>query len=376
MRVSRLTPPGRGGVALIALEGPAATAWLRAALARPLPPVSGVAVARLSAPGGGAVDEVLVARAGEHAYRLGCHGGPAVTAALEALLARAGARESGEALGASSDRVQVEADAALPFARSALACQVLLRQRAGALAEALRPLIAAPDATPLRRLLATAPFGRALTAAPRVALIGRPNAGKSSLLNALTGRDRAIVSEEAGTTRDAVEEEGEVAGLVVVLTDTAGQRAAADPLEAAGIARARHAAEAADLRLTLLDGALAGDEREAALAEALAVARPRLLAVSKLDLLSREARAGWEALLAAREATACPVSARTGEGLSALEEALGRALVGDDPAALATGPVLFTPRQGGLIEGALRALDRDDPPRAARCLRALLGVHD
>lgn len=392
MRLTRLTPGGRGGVALLALEGPGATAWLasafqrRAGAARALPAVGRVAVGRLGPPGGEAVDEVLLARADEHAYRLGCHGGPAVVAALEALLVRAGAF-AGEApaLGPAGeeDRVRLEADTALPSARSELACEVLLRQRAGALADAVRALALAGRAEPeaasarVEALLRTAPLGRALcaapAAAPRVALCGRPNAGKSSLFNALLGRTRALVVDLPGTTRDAVEEPAELAGLPVALIDTAGERDAVDALEAAGIARAHETWAAADLRLAVLDGALAGPDQEHALAAAAALPRPACLAINKDDLLDELARARWRAAAAERGLEACFVSARTGEGLDALARACAATLVGADPAALAAGPVVFTARQQGLLEGALRALRRGDPSRAATCLTAVAG---
>lgn len=346
----RLTPPGRGGVALVALEGPGAAALLAGALSRPLPAVGGVVVGRLLDHAGAPVDEVLVARGGDEAFEVGCHGGPAVVdAVLDALRAR-GAGDG--AAPPDEDRLAAEARALLPRATTALGAKVLL---SGALGRAVRALLAraSGDGDPrpgLERLLATAPLGRALLAPPRVAVVGPPNAGKSSLVNALVGRERAIVDAAAGTTRDALEVPVDLDGVPALLVDTAGDREAEDPVERAGVARAREVGATAALRLVVVDG-LTGVE--------LPAADPKLVVRTKRDLTG-----------------AGDLSSTTGEGLDALRAELRRALVGeaprdaDDVSDLA---VLVTPRQVGLVEGALRALGSARPDKALTCLRALVG---
>ena len=105
----------------------------------------------------------------------------------------------------------------------------------------------------LGELLSTALLGRALEEGVRTAIVGRPNVGKSSLLNALLMRERAIVSEFPGTTRDTVEELVEIAGIPLCLVDTAGLRSSDDHVERLGIERSRQALEQADLVLVVLD---------------------------------------------------------------------------------------------------------------------------
>lgn len=371
----RLTPPGRGGVALVALEGPGAAALL-AALFRPargagLPAAGLVALGHLLDAEAEPIDEVLLACAGPDAFELGCHGGPAVVERVLGALRDAGADERPSLLADADDRTAAEAQALLQRAPTELGCRVLLAQAGGALARSIDALCARLDEDPgqarleLEALLATWPLGRALTAPPRIALVGAPNAGKSSLMNALLGHARVIVAPEPGTTRDAVEEVADLDGVPARLVDTAGRREAADAVEAAGVARALEVARGADLRLVVVDVTTLARAPDDALALARACPSPRVVALNKVDLQpgSCDAVADLAPVL---------VSATTGEGLPALRAALRAALVGagpDDPAR----PVLVTARQRGLVEGALRALARGDVERARTCLRAVRG---
>ena len=361
MRAWRETASGPGGVALIGLAGSGAARWLEErfspARAGALPPPGRVALGALSGREG-PLDEVLLAREAPERFVLSCHAGEGVVGAILSELERAGAELSTPAaLEHPEGRVVGEALELLPRATSELACQVLLRA-GDALAREVEALIAAPDPARLARLLATARLGRWLAERPQVALIGAPNAGKSSLLNALVGRTRALVHDAAGTTRDAVSAEAELAGLGVRLVDTAGQRETDEPLEAAGIERARARAAAADLRLVVIDGT-APDA--AALELAGSAPAPRLVVWNKADLDPSPPPAELEAL---------SVSALERAGLGVLAERARAALVGAiDP----LGPVVFTTRQAGLVAAALRACEGGDPQRAARCLRALVG---
>lgn len=216
----------------------------------------------------------------------------------------------------------------------------------------------------LRALLATADRGQVLKSGVPTAIVGRPNVGKSSLLNALVGYDRAIVTDVAGTTRDTVEEKAVVGGVLLRLIDTAGIRETADQVERIGVARSRAAVEQASLLLVLVDGScpLGAEDREI-LALAQDSGKPWILVLTKKDL------AGEAAPVPAEEADAVvSLSARTGEGLEALEQAVAaRFPAGETPA----GQVLTNARQAeamgraaAAIAGARSALDLGFTPDA------------
>jgi len=177
-------------------------------------------------------------------------------------------------------------------------------------ASALRTLVEEID-----RLLATADQGALLRAGARVAIVGPPNAGKSTLLNALLGRDRAIVAPTPGTTRDTIEDAVNLDGLPVVLVDTAGLRDSGDLVERIGLDRARQAASSSDAVLLVVDRSAPLDTR----AVAALPRRPNLVALNKADLPRR--LSGTELPLGA-EVPVVEVSALTGEGLGELRRAL------------------------------------------------------
>ena len=203
----------------------------------------------------------------------------------------------------------------------------------------------------LQRLLDTFRRGRILREGIPTVLLGLPNAGKSSLLNALLGYDRAIVTEVAGTTRDTVEEKVRLGGQMLRLCDTAGIRDARDSVEKIGVDRAVAAAERASLSLVVLDGSvpLTGtEERIFALAQQ---AEHSLLLVNKSDLPRQAELAG----LADRFDGVCSVCARTGEGV----EQIGRLVQALYPQAVRTdGALLTNTRQAEAVGRALAAVDR------------------
>ena len=151
----------------------------------------------------------------------------------------------------------------------------------------------------------------------RVALCGRPNAGKSSLLNALLGEDRAIVTAIPGTTRDAIEARTQIDGYPVILTDTAGLRATGDEVERIGIERARKALAQADVRLLIIDGSAPLAADDLALAKEV---QPHLIVISKEDLPQAFPTGALEAALPGIPAVS--VCAPSGEGLAQLRSAL------------------------------------------------------
>ena len=201
----------------------------------------------------------------------------------------------------------------------------------------------------LESLVAGFSRGRLMKLGVPTVLLGKPNAGKSSLLNALLGYDRAIVTDVAGTTRDTVEEKAEVGGVLLRLIDTAGIRQGGDAVEALGVERSRAAAKRASLAVLVLDGSLPlTQEDEDAIALAQTV--PHLIvAVNKSDL-PRAVDIGG---LADRFDNVASVSAATGEGL----DVLTKAIAAQFPAGSTAGGALLTnARQADAANRALSAV--------------------
>ncbi|WP_369058050.1 tRNA uridine-5-carboxymethylaminomethyl(34) synthesis GTPase MnmE [Caulobacter sp. 73W] len=298
------TAPGRAAVAVVRLSGPHVGEAL-ASLAGPLPPARVATLRRLRSGDGETIDQALVlwfegpaSYTGEDSAELHLHGGRAVVERILHRLAELGLRmaEPGEFTrrafeNGKLDLAQAEAVADLVDAETDGQARQALDQLGGALSkrfetwretllEALALLEAAVDfpdedlpadvaarAHPamktllveLDRALADADRGRRVRDGYRIALVGAPNAGKSSLLNALVERDAAIVTSTPGTTRDVIETPLILAGYKVLLADTAGVRETTDEIEGEGVRRARGWAQEADLRLWVVDSR-AGDE--------------------------------------------------------------------------------------------------------------------
>ncbi len=316
-----LTPPGRGAVAVIRVVGDPAVCddAFAAADGRPASqqPLDRVAFGRWGAE---PAEELILVRTAAHAAdrsgetEIHCHGGPAAIERVFATLAAAGVQRTTWQAQEAARRGELAAElaAALAAAPTARCAGVLLDQGSGRLARGL----ADPAAhAAMRGRIA---LGRHLTEPWLVVIAGAPNAGKSSLLNAIAGYGRAIVSPIAGTTRDAVGVTIAVDGWPVRLTDTAGLRDAVDPLEAAGVAQARATLADADAVLHVVDGADPG----AALPDPSFSITARTLRVwNKIDRpTAGPPPDGWRG-----------VSAATGEGLKELLAALSALLVPNPP---------------------------------------------
>jgi tRNA modification GTPase len=200
-------------------------------------------------------------------------------------------------------------------------------------------------------LLAGFAKGRVVHSGATLVIAGRPNAGKSSIFNSLLRRNRAIVTEVAGTTRDTLEEELDLDGIPVRLVDTAGLRPVEDPLESEGVRRAERARREADLVLLVLDGSRPMEvaEREALQRSRGQAERGRTVVVlNKCDLEPEE---GWQP----PHESVLKVSALTGRGIGKLRQALRDCLLGTGPL---EDPIVTNARHAHALELSLAALER------------------
>ncbi len=190
-----------------------------------------------------------------------------------------------------------------------------------------------------QKLIATSEQGRILRHGARTVISGAPNVGKSSLLNALLGFERAIVSPTAGTTRDTIEEIIQVHGIPLRLVDTAGLREAGDDIERVGIQRTERELERADLVIEVVDGSLAASAPRLVLSPELE--RRRILILNKSDL---DIHADWRG-----EPNAIPVSCLTGAGVESLRDAIRKVIASAGPLA-ADHPIAINARHKAAFE--------------------------
>jgi len=395
--VAIATAPGRGGIGVVRLSGPDAQEIARAILDREAPLAPRMAtlgrVRDPAAPGRRAIDEVVATFfQAPHSYttedvvEIAGHGSPVLLERIVQLAIGTGARlaNPGEFtfrayLHGRIDLVQAEAVADLVDAVTPLQARAAMDQLEGTLTSALTAIDAAlfdlaakleasldfPDEgfhfvtredvraevnrqrLALVRLRQDGRAGRLLREGSLVVISGRPNAGKSSLFNALAGASRAIVTHIPGTTRDVLTERVDIGGIPVTLVDTAGLREATDVIEAEGVARARQAQQIAALTLVVID-------RSEPLAAALPLEGAAIVVLSKSDLPSAipaDVIAEWPA-------RPVSVSTTTGDGLQELRERIVSTLSARDD--WRDVPAISNVRHLTQIDRALEAFERID----------------
>ena len=400
------TPPGRGGIGIVRLSGP--DAWtITGRLVRPKRPLeAGRAVLAdvqdPNDPDAAPIDEAVVtAFAGPHSYtgedvvEIAAHGSPVVLEILLRAALTAGVRLAAPGeftqrafLNGRIDLTQAEAVQDLIAAQTLEQARMAAQQLGGALSRRVSPVkeqlvtlivlleagmdfaagelddvdVVSPEhiqtvlagvCESLQQLAHSYAQGHRLREGASLALVGRPNVGKSSLFNRLLERERAIVTPLPGTTRDTVEEAVAVAGIPLRLIDTAGLRLAGesptDEAEALGIARSREALADADLVVLVIDASFDLSSEETDLLESLA-GRPHLVVRNKADLLPPCGQT-----LFSDHTRVIFTSALTGEGLDDLRAGIRRLLHAEGGAA--TGGVLNSLRQQEAVKSALASLD-------------------
>jgi tRNA modification GTPase len=369
-QVVLLTPEGRGAVASLLVEGPSALDFVGElfypAGRRSLADAScgKIVFGRWQSSEKG--EELIVCRRDAQRIEIHCHGGHAAAAAIVASLAERGCRAVAWRqwmAESAQDPIAAAAQIALAGTTTERTAGILWDQSTGALRRALDEIAAQLDAGESDHaargvdvLLAHSDVGCHLVAPWRVVLAGRPNVGKSSLINALLGYRRAIVHDTPGTTRDVVTAAAAFEGWPVELADTAGLHESTDPLETSGIRLTHHRLSTADLAVLVFDASVswsADDER-------LAMSWPgRLFVFNKCDLLTGEISTG-------ARPPGLYVSALEGEGIGELEREIATRLVPQVPAHGAAVP--FTTMQVHSLQQVRAALAARDPVTARQLL--------
>jgi tRNA modification GTPase len=394
--VAMATPPGRGGIGVVRLAGPEACAIAGSMLRLKHPLTAGHAVvSELIEPATGErIDEAVVTFfAKPHSYtaddviEISAHGSPVVLRHIVELAASRGARlaEPGEFtmrafLNGRIDLTQAEAVRDLIESQTLFQARVAAQQLEGALSRRLQPikqklveLVAAMEAgidfaeddvavlpaaailarieevrAPLAQLGASFAYGKIVHEGLTLAIVGRPNVGKSSLFNRLVERERAIVTATPGTTRDLVTETVALGGIPIKLVDTAGIRRSADEAESIGIRKSYEALSEADLVLVVLDSTREVSAEDAELLRTCSAGRGMAVA-NKTDLAP-----GFTAQL--DDTRMFTTSAVTGEGIDELRQAILERISGSCGGEQETG-FLTNVRHQRLVEESLGSLE-------------------
>jgi tRNA modification GTPase len=374
------TPIGEGAIAVIRVSGPRVFSITDKVFRgrQPITYAEGYSVhhGKIVDTDGGMVDEVLVTAfreprsyTGEDAVEISCHGGLLATNKILSTVLKAGARQAdpGEYtkrafLNGKMDLSQAEAVADLIAARGQKAHSASINQLEGKLAEKIGsakaqlvdlcslleldldfseegiPLISAEEIlgrlttcqNDIRLLIDSYEVGKIYREGVKVAVVGKPNAGKSSLFNALLRENRAIVTSFAGTTRDFLEEAISISGVLFSLTDTAGLRDTQSVVESEGVARTVRIMRKSDIVVLVVDGTLSTDRDESMQPlRSVNGMRHVLIVYNKSDLLENGVRGPVTHTMDGVAVTELFASAKTGDGLNVLMEKLTASTVGD-----------------------------------------------
>jgi tRNA modification GTPase len=395
------TPPGRGGIGIVRLSGPRARAIVEPLLKLKHPLSSAQArFAEIIDSTGQTLDEAVVtffekphSYTSEDIVEIAAHGSPVLLDLLVRQCLSAGSRlaEPGEFtqrafLAGRLDLTQAEAVSDLIEATTLHQARLAAQQLGGSLSRQIAPikqqltsLIAALEAgidfaeddidtlraseitrqiesiqTPLTSLEQSFSYGRILRSGFTLAIVGRPNAGKSSLFNRLVERDRAIVTAAPGTTRDLITEHVSLEGVPVQLVDTAGLRASNDEAESLGIAKSREVMAEADVVLLVQDATTEPNEEDERTIASL-TNRPYLLVINKIDLSPPTSITHPQTL---------ETSAKTGRGIPELRKAI-LALITKKAPATESG-ILTNLRQQQAVIATVTALSRAQKAAATR----------
>jgi tRNA modification GTPase len=404
--VAIATPPGRGGIGVVRFSGPQARSiaapMLR--LRHALEPNRASFGDLIEPTSRDRIDEVVVTYfAKPHSYttddviEIAAHGSPVVLRQIVEMGIAAGARlaEPGEFtmrafLNGRIDLTQAEAVRDLIESQTLFQAKAAAQQLEGALSKRLSPikeqlvqLIAVLEAgvdfaeddvavvpdeqilariaavrAPLQKLAESFAYGKVVHEGLSLAIVGRPNVGKSSLFNRLVERERAIVTAIPGTTRDLVTETVAIGGIPIKLIDTAGIRAASDEAESIGIQKTREALADADLVLVVIDLTAMSDKEDGSLkviSDAVE-GRKRIFALNKADLVNDETEFGIDIPFSPPRPSIIYTSAVTGVGIDELRAEILEQIGGDTAAQHESG-YLTNARHHGLVNDSLRALD-------------------
>ncbi|MBI5869734.1 MAG: tRNA uridine-5-carboxymethylaminomethyl(34) synthesis GTPase MnmE [Actinobacteria bacterium] len=392
------TPMGAGAIGIVRMTGPEAVDICGRLFSQPggkdlaEAPSHSLSYGAIHDPGSGAlVDEVLVGvmRAPgtytrEDIVEVNCHGGPVAQQKLLSLFLEQGAQlaSPGEFtrrafLNGRIDLAQAESVAQIIGAKTEAGLRVAMSQLDGSISAEMRTLrlsilavMAAIEADidfsdedieeldretaderlgqieeRLQELIDTAFIGRVLNEGVRTAIVGKPNVGKSSLLNSLLMRERAIVTEIPGTTRDTIEEIINIQGIPLQLIDTAGLRPAEDEVEQIGVDRSRRAMKEADLIICMFDGSEPEDDHDRALLTSVPADRA-IYVINKCDRFRGQAPRFNRGLLPAEPVV---ISAMTRQGMQVLKERIAQLVLGGSLPPL-EGPIVTHERHRLLLE--------------------------
>lgn len=360
-----MTGPGMGAIATVQLCGEAAEEILRKIFrtrsGRPFEPAVGQVLLGSIADGGEIIDEVTIGCEGPRVFAIHCHGNPLLVARIMELLQRHGVQAvpaaqllAGILAGQKArDAISIEAKLAMAAVKTTEGAAIIANQAKAGLSEKIRQWQDQLDAMPLERMAAEAQDvlerskpARLILSGCTIALVGPPNTGKSTLLNTLAGREKAIVSDIQGTTRDWVSAEIRLPPLAVTVIDTAGldsMMSTSGSIDQAAQQKTAAIARRADLVLLVLDLSQPAEQLSASVVRTL-VDRKAITVLNKADLPSCLDTARVPAALGPM----VRISAKQGDGIDELIRTVHRVCGVEnlDP----HSPVVFTDRQQGLLE--------------------------